>query len=59
LQLLDLKQDVRHRRRFPHDEESALLEQEAGEPTFQRPAVGDDRGASRHPSSHAPLPARG
>ena len=59
LELLDLQQDVRHRCRFPDDEESSLLEEEAREPALERPAVSDDRGASRCPSCHFPAPPCG
>ena len=46
-QLLDLEEDVRHRRRFSHDEEPPLLEQETREPALEWPTVSDDRRSSR------------
>ena len=55
LELLDLKQDVRHRRRFADDEDSPFLEEEAREPALEWSTVSDDRGASRRPCCHLRL----
>jgi hypothetical protein len=41
-QLLDLQEDVGHRGSLTDHEEAALLEQEPGEPAFQRSSIGDD-----------------
>ena len=58
-ELLNLEKDVRHRGGFPNDDEPPLLEKEARESTLKRPAIGDDRGASRRPSSHDRFPTLG
>jgi hypothetical protein len=54
-----LEEDVRHRRRFPDDEQAALLEKEASESALERPTISDDRGTPRRSSHHVPAPPHG
>ena len=55
LELLNLEQHVRHRGGLTDDEQPALLEEEAGETTLERPAVCNERRARRRDLRHVCL----